>query len=113
MVAAVAALGAWCLFPSPARSLDVEGYERIQSGMTQADVEAILGAPSAILGSGEHVPMSMRRFPVDPGTHMAVWMYREGAICAVFGRDGEIRNVNIKADDSPSFWGRVKRWFSW
>jgi hypothetical protein len=63
--AVLLAAGAFVLWPRPER-ITRENFKRIREGMTQAEVEAILGPPGDYCAFGQGIRPTLRRLVGDP-----------------------------------------------
>ena len=104
----LAAVALTLLRPTPLE----ERVRRIQTGMTLAEVEAVLGAPP-----GDHTRYVMYvhsgglRRNTDP---MKEWDWDEGCVDVRFGPDGRVEDVAFHPNAKPpSAWDRLMWHLPW
>jgi hypothetical protein len=79
----------WWLAPAPHR-INRAGFEQIREGLTQAEVEAILGVPP-----GDYSTVDLRVAPADryvfpPELRAQEWLSDDGCVGIGFGPDGTV-----------------------
>jgi hypothetical protein len=129
----IAALLVW-LFRHPQPHITDENYRKIQPGMAQAEVEAILGGPPGDYANGrrqyyvqscrgstcdlfDNFKHGTRAVPpekiecVSPGGKIAVWWGKEYAIGVEFGADGKVICAGIGwSPGEPGVVERIRAW---
>ena len=115
---AVVAAGYWAI--APAQRLGRAGYERVQLGMTEAEVEDVLGAPP---GSHLDLPEGQTVSYVHAGAESKgardgpkglSWVSNTGHIGVTFGADGRVTGVAFTPlrRNNPTWLDRVREWLA-
>jgi hypothetical protein len=99
---------AGCLTETAGAGVTPDNFHRLRVGMTEREVEAILGKP------GE--PVLYTTFGPDTfwsGEHcrVNVWFGRGGVACAELAGDDGLQE--FLPDRDPSFWDHLRRWLPW
>jgi hypothetical protein len=119
LVCVLLGLLAWTVLrpPSPAERINSEVYERIEEGMTPAEVEALIGLP----------PGDYRVDPASP-RHRAEFLPKKGV--AILEWEADDCNIQVRVDESSgrvigkifgeplsssahNFWKRLRGWAGW
>jgi hypothetical protein len=104
-----------------------QGFDLIQVGMSQRDVEAILGGPPGVYGQPEDylecscLPLSSVTPETDGnGYRGEAWYARGRLICVYFRPDGTVadkgfvdRNMFPERTELERSWRRFRRWINW
>jgi hypothetical protein len=108
----------WWLFLRPP-GINRRGFDRIQVGMSQGEVEAILGGPPGDYTKQRPKPgesCSIPRESIPPDSEVSnyraeQWSAGERWICVYFLADGTvIEKEYLDHDWSPSLFERFQRW---
>jgi hypothetical protein len=110
VLAVVLAGGLAVLIFLPRSPISQRNCDRIQLGMSEAEVESILGGPQ-----GNHQDRQVDiNVPLPPrqGLFMKVWIGNDGAALVYFDKANKVGHVHfapaLNRDDS--FLGRIRRW---
>jgi hypothetical protein len=102
-VLSVALVAAWLLWPRTA--ITPENYEKIQAGMTLAEVEAILGGPARDETAGPPRTAMIQSVRPDRewnSDRVSIWVYLDAE-----GRVRECRAIPVPAESGLD---RLRRW---
>lgn len=91
----------WCLVP-PAPGVTVDNYHRLRPGMTEVEVERILGEP----GNDD---VLHREFPGEPVKGVKGWYGKGITILVTFDEQGHVTRV-YGLGVGPTFLTRVRGW---
>lgn len=124
---AVAALTAvvlavvWLLWPEPA--IGPASYERIRLGMTQAEVEAVIGLPPGIYHNqigGEALTSDVRGLPMSRSSdyhRSAEWWGTKHGIFVAFDKSGAVVGCQLFDVQPPrgsaGLLERIRSWLGW
>ncbi len=95
----------WKTWRAPTRA----NYERIQNGMTRAEVESILGPPGDYRSSWSKV--SFRQVMVPPGVELDRWASADGVIGVRYINDKVVESYF--KDPGDRFFQRPKDGYGW
>ncbi len=87
-------------------------FERIQVGMTQAEVEAILGCPPGDYATVDYLP-EFCGFMILGAT---VWVSNDGDVRVWFDNEGRVEQAyffELLVRRPPSLLDRVRAWVGW
>jgi hypothetical protein len=108
--------GWWWLFALP-RGINRDGFGRIELGMTQAEVEAVLGARSAETAGDcpfdvcEPPAGQVRAKGHPPECRYECWFSAWGSVGVFFHPDGTVADKEyLEKRPPPPFWERVQQW---
>jgi hypothetical protein len=112
-VAAAAGIGTWLQMPRPCPVV-LANYERIQDGMRLAEVEAVLGGPPGIYGTG----MVMVAGPgvMSLNARYESWWTDEGLLLVRFDQEGRSSGSTFCGGvllPSPGPFVRLRTWLGW
>jgi hypothetical protein len=111
VVLAVVLLGfGAALFLWPRDRVTAESVDKIRVGMTEKEVEDMLGGP------GIKAPFTSKRIKVGPGVPPTIhfWLGRNGFIEIEFDNDGQVIGKSFhNVKDSPNFIDRLRDWLGW
>jgi hypothetical protein len=98
------------------RALNVTraALDLIERGMTEHEVEALLGAPPGVYRTGE-ARFVKRTFPSLPGAVVREWETDEALVEVLF-LDGRVRDTGYSHNyllRDRSLWRRLCRWLGW
>jgi hypothetical protein len=109
-VVAALAVAVW-VWPRPS-AITVENAERIQNGMTRAEVEAILGGPARWEASSDAVTTARHGHarPSEPPDHQ--WVSDYAVVWVFFDDDGLVLGTMSRAvfPTDESLLDRFRRW---
>ena len=115
LVTLLGTAAAWLLL-SRGPQIDPASYDRIMVGMTTADVEAIIGAPSGDYSSRKVTSFVMlrndRAVPKSKdGFNESVWVGRTHVIAVEFDDDYRVVGKDIGEVQDPPWWDRLLAMF--
>jgi hypothetical protein len=87
---------------------------KVRLGMTQAQVEAIFGAPAGDYASGAKA--GQRRAPSDrrPDLRREDWTADEGGAVVYFGQDGKVADATLwLVPHKASQFETIRKWWYW
>ena len=89
-----------------------EIFARIQPGMTEAEVEELLGAkPGDYDGFRAVVHIRPRRDPFKGSCYYRAWGSRYGSVCVEF-HEGRVQRYSVDPSFPANWWGElIDRWF--
>jgi hypothetical protein len=119
----------WLVLTLPVCQLSLRGLDRIQPGMTQAEVEAILGAPPGEYCTGALICASWGNDPLHfgwngPGYVDQTWTGDDGILKVRFRPDGTVAPEPVTAKamirfqpgvilPPPTLFDRLRGWLGW
>jgi hypothetical protein len=121
----------WRTFASPGCRINQDNFDQIREGMSQADVEAILGVPPGYHGTRRAVVSPRRELhpaiftqggitvTLDAGEVTTKgWVGDDGAILLTFDAAGRvihksIPEVDYPDPDPPGLIERLRSWLGW
>ncbi len=89
----------------PLNPINEANYERIKPGMTQAEVESILGGPATGRISTFYGPFR--------GKDIDVWEAHGNRICLEFSPGGKVVGATFQRKEQASLLKRLFPWFDW
>jgi hypothetical protein len=105
----------WLTLPPP--GVTRENYERIREGMSQADVEAVLGVPPGAYGRGgiAEIASSNSILVFDPSWRTECWAGDTISIQVSFDTDGRVawKSYSVILREQETFWERLRRLLPW
>jgi hypothetical protein len=111
-VAVVLLAGAVLIFFGPNPNITGESCEQIKPGMTQREVESILGCPA-----GDYRKNKGHRFGITglpPPPRGQLWFGREGMVVVIFDENGRVTHAGFIVADEPepteSYLDRLRLW---
>jgi hypothetical protein len=113
VAAGLIAFVGWRAFAPPPPRINLDSFARIQPGMTQAEVEAILGVPPGDYAAAGSVRPTLGVNPneLPAGARREDWWAEEAAVAVWFGQDGRVVNATAASWTTDSPWlERVRRW---
>jgi len=112
------AIATYLFCAGPRHHIDAASYERIKTGMSLEEVEAILGVPEgdySTLGLTQKSEINLSWLAIGQGrdimlgrTETCQWSSNFAAIRVDF-KDGHVRHARF-VKLTPSFWATVRRW---
>ena len=98
--------------------LNVDGFSQIEPGMTQAEVEALLGGPPGNYGrySGKFGEMTQEAYLAPPGSVEKIWCNDERRFEIYFDQEGRVVGKHKRAGYQQRFprsWREVRAWVGW
>jgi hypothetical protein len=128
-VTGLTALAGWWMVTPPPYRISLRDRDRIQPGMTQAEVEAILGAPPGNYCTGDlvcvHWGNDLLHFGSDgPGCVDQSWAGDEGILKVRFLPEGTVAPEPVTAKamlgfqpgivlPPPTLFDRLRGWLGW
>ena len=109
---ALAGLAAVCWF-APTSGINAGFYGQIQNGMTQQQVEEILGAPADYEEFNCSVDAKGNALGSGPEPHNGYWLGHNVTICVRFDDDEKVcgKALGPNKTKAPSLWNHVLAWF--
>ncbi len=108
LAATVAALA-----PRPAAPAVHPGYADIRDGMTEPEVEALLGGPRGVYGPGKRSHFKViTAYGFGPGGHCSVWHFPGYEITITFDAGGRARDKRVSPPPTAAVqaWRWVAEW---
>jgi hypothetical protein len=102
---------AWWTAP-PKHNINPETIGRIQPGMTEADVEALMGVPAGGFSQDRAVQDSNFMMLPPPGMTPKDWLGEKTGVTVCFGQDGRVRFARsmVMFPVHVPFLDRLRRW---
>jgi hypothetical protein len=119
LVAGLLLFVGWCWVSRPRHRINEASFEHIWSGMTRAEVEAILGVPPGIYVPRELAdaidPINNWVAADSPELQTETWWSSEGGVIVTFRRDGTVNTAQFipVCFESPTLLERIKSWLGW
>jgi hypothetical protein len=102
--------GTGYLLLRPGSPISQAGCDRIEHGISEADVQKILGGPEGNYHDGQ-VDINVPSAP-GPGLRIKVWIGNDGAALVYFDKTDKVRHVHFAPalNRNESFFAKVRRW---
>jgi transcriptional regulator with XRE-family HTH domain len=114
VVAVPLGLHVWSQRHAPGRFIDQEHCARIKKGMTQEEVEAILGVPPGVYTKKQLFFFDMRSFSMlGAGERVATWTGDQGLVDVVFDEHGAVEFSQFEQGTElrgPSYLEQILTW---
>jgi hypothetical protein len=121
-VAGLTLLAGWWYFVRPP-GINRRGFDRIRTGMSRPEVEALLGGPPGDYTVRSRAPGESCAHPlecVSPETDVSnyrseAWTDGERTVCVYFHAGGTVADKEYMdfSLPPPTLWERVRRWLGW
>lgn len=106
IVTVILAGGVWLLWPHTSRAISRENFERIQLGMTLAEVEAVMGEKADLSQAG-----NWKGAAGKPGENTHAWASAADGLIMVVTRDDRVTDKGFQPADEMPITQRIGIWW--
>jgi hypothetical protein len=104
---------AWLWLVPPHHHINRDSFEKIRRGMTQAQVEAILGVPPGDYSFGAKIAPQGRQRPLPIGVREEEWWADEEGVVVAFNEDRLVIECWRSLGARPDLLERIMRRLGW